>query len=67
MKEVRQLLEELGYEERANPGSHCVFHKKNAPLITIPTQKGTKVKVFYIRRLSEILNLEEYCERQEGD
>jgi predicted RNA binding protein YcfA (HicA-like mRNA interferase family) len=67
VKEIRQLLEELGYKESNNPGSHCVFHKKNAPLITIPTESGTKVKAVYVRRLAQILNLEEYGEHQEGE
>ncbi len=56
--EIRQLLESLGYEEKRNQGSHCVFHKKGAPVITVPTIKGREVKVQYVRRLAEILDLE---------
>jgi predicted RNA binding protein YcfA (HicA-like mRNA interferase family) len=48
ISEIRQLLTDMGYEERSNPGSHCVFHKKGAYPICVPTVEGDKVKRFYV-------------------
>ncbi|MBN1152264.1 MAG: type II toxin-antitoxin system HicA family toxin [Dehalococcoidia bacterium] len=67
VREIVQLLQELGYEERRNAGSHRVFHKKGCSLICIPTEGGRKVKTMYVRRLAQTLNLEDYVEHQEGD
>ncbi len=67
ISEIRQLLTELGYEERTKPGSHCVFHKKGAYPICVPTVEGRQVKKFYVRRLAEMLNLEEDHERAQDE
>lgn len=65
--EIRQLMAELGYEEHSKAGSHCVFHKKGSYPLCVPTMEGRKVKRFYVRRLSETLNLEEEYGRTKDD
>ena len=57
----------MGYEERSNPGSHCVFHKKGAYPVCVPTVEGGKVKRFYVERLAETLRLEELNEHTQED
>jgi len=66
ISEIRQLLTELGYEERKR-GSHCVFHKNGHEPICVPTVDGRKVKKFYVQRLAETLDLEEEYERTKED
>ena len=67
INDVRRLLDYLGYEERKNPGSECVFHKKGKYPITVPTVKGRYVKSFYVKKIVRILELEEYLENFKGD
>jgi predicted RNA binding protein YcfA (HicA-like mRNA interferase family) len=67
ISEIRQLLTDLGYEERSSPGSHCVFHRKGAYPICVPTVEGVKVKRFYVQRLVETLHLEELDEHTQED
>lgn len=64
IREVRKLLEAFGYQERKKSGgSECLFHKKNAYPINVPTIKGRKVKSPYIKRLARILDLEDWYEK----
>ena len=67
VNDVRRLLDYLDYEEKKNPGSECVFHKKGKHPITVPTVKGRYVKRFYVKRMFRILELEEYLENFKGD
>lgn len=60
--EIRRLLEAFGYEERKKAGGECIFHKKGSFPINVPTVSGRKVKTVYVRRLVQILNLEEWYE-----
>lgn len=65
--DVRSLLQCFGYSEKKNPGSHCVFHKKRAYPITVPTIKGKYVKKCYVKRIVRILGLEEYLESSRAE
>lgn len=61
--ECCRLLEILGYEEKKKPGSERVFHKKGSIAINVPTPKKSKfVKSPYIKRITALLELEEYLE-----
>ena len=65
--EVRRLLEAFGYGEKKKRRSECLFHKKGATVINVPTVKGRGVKSIYVKRLTKILNLEEWIEEHKGD
>lgn len=52
--EVRSLLERAGYRlDRVN-GSHHIFTKAGATLVSIPVHQG-KVKPFYVRQVAKIV------------
>ena len=65
--EVRRLLQAFGYQEKKKPGSECLFHKEKVTPINVPTVKGRKVKSFYVKRITRILELEEWLEHQKGE
>jgi len=67
INEVRRLLEQFGYSEKKKRGSECVFHKKGAYPINVPLIKGRKVKTPYIKRLADLLNLEEWYEKNKEE
>lgn len=60
--DVRRLLEAFNYKEKRKPGSECIFHRKGSYPINVPTVKGRHVKSPYVKRITEILNLEEWYE-----
>lgn len=62
VNDVKRLLHFFGYQERRNPGSECIFHKKGAYPINVPTVQGRHVKSVYVRRLVKLLSLEEWYE-----
>jgi len=64
--EVRKLLKNFGYRERRKQGSECIFHKKGASAINVPTVRGRGVKSFYVKRIVKFLNLEEWLELRGG-
>ena len=66
INDVTRLLEGFGYKPRKKPGSEIAFHKKGGYPITVPTIRGRKVKVEYVRRLIKILELEEWFEKHKG-
>ena len=65
--DVRRLLEFFGYKEKGNPGSECIFHKKGAYPITVPTVHGRHVKSPYVRLIVRRLSLEEWYERNKEE
>jgi hypothetical protein len=61
--ECYRLLEMLDYKKRRKAGSEMVFHKKGSSAINVPTPKKSKfVKSPYIKRITELLRLEEYIQ-----
>lgn len=65
--DVVALLKAFGYIERkSSGGSHRVFAKRGYPPIIVPTVKGRKVKRVYIKRIIDILGLEEWYEEHRG-
>ena len=60
--DVRRLLYGFEYEEHKSPGSHIAFHKKGKPPITVSTVKGRYIKRYNVKKIVNILNLEEYFE-----
>jgi predicted RNA binding protein YcfA (HicA-like mRNA interferase family) len=64
--DVRRLLNAFGYRE-TRKGSEYIFHKKGAYPITVPTVKGRHVKSPYVKRLSRLLLLEEWYERNKEE
>lgn len=64
--EVVTLLRGFGYEQRSSDGSHFTFVKLGARPITVPTERGRRVKRVYVRRICELLELEEWYEQRTG-
>ncbi len=61
--EVAKVLRWFGWQlDRSTSGSHFVYGKTGFPSITIP-KKHKKAKRGYIRKIIEILNLEEWYEQ----
>lgn len=61
--EVVSVLESFGWaSERPTKGSHFVYEKAGLPSITIP-KKHKRVKRFYLKRVIERLQLEEWYEQ----
>lgn len=65
--EVRRLMEVFDYIEGKKSGSECIFHKKGANPINVPTVKGRRVKTRYVKRLKDILGLEEWYETNKDE
>jgi len=65
--ECYRLLEMLDYVRKKKSGSEMVFHKKGSSAINVPTPKKSKfVKSPYIKRITELLRLEDYLESDKG-
>ena len=60
--DVRRLCHGFDYEEHKSPGSHLVFRKKGKPPIIVATEKGRYIKRYNVKKIVNILNLEEYFE-----
>ncbi len=60
--DVQRLLEAFGWELRKGHGSHRVFHKRGSRSITLPVIEGSHVKAIYVRRIADLLELEEWLE-----
>lgn len=52
---VRRLLEGAGYVLVRINGSHHIFEKEGAELLSIPVKNG-KVKPFYARKIQKIID-----------
>lgn len=53
-----KILRGIGYESRNNGSSHFVYSKAGCFPITIPKHKP--VKEIYVKKVIELLDLEEY-------
>lgn len=51
--EVKTMLEAAGYSLVRVNGSHHIFTKPDAPLVSIPVHHG-KVKPFYVRKIKKL-------------
>lgn len=67
INDVRRVLDYFGYSERRKHGSECLFHKKGASAINVPTIGGRRVKSVYVKRIIQMLNLEEWIESHKGE
>jgi predicted RNA binding protein YcfA (HicA-like mRNA interferase family) len=63
-REVITLLEAFNYKVYSTKGSHYTFVKSGARPITVPTDKGRRVKKVYVHKINEILELEEWYEER---
>lgn len=50
---VKKMLEVKGYKLNRVSGSHHIFVKKGAPIMSIPVHNG-KVKPYYVRQIEKI-------------
>jgi predicted RNA binding protein YcfA (HicA-like mRNA interferase family) len=65
-EEVITLLQAFDYRQHSVKGSHFTFVKPGARPITVPTDKGRRVKGVYVQRIIELLELEEWYEERKG-
>ena len=63
-EEVVRLLEAFDYRQHLKRGGHFTFVKPGARPITVPTEKGRRVKRVYVQRINELLELEEWYEQR---
>lgn len=63
-EEVVTLLEAFNYRQHSAKGNHFTFVKPGARPITVPTEKGRRVKRVYVQRINELLELEEWYEQR---
>ncbi|MDO8532096.1 MAG: type II toxin-antitoxin system HicA family toxin [Dehalococcoidia bacterium] len=63
--EVQTLLNAFGYRERPTKSSHHVFVQAGRSIITVPTVGGRRVKRTYVRTINDLLELEEWYEKDE--
>jgi predicted RNA binding protein YcfA (HicA-like mRNA interferase family) len=61
-EEIKVVLRAFGYMPKAKGSSHVVFRKQGCLPITVPKAKN-KVKKCYLKRIIELLNLEEWHEK----
>lgn len=64
--EVQTLLGAFGYRERPTKGSHHVFVRAGHSIVTVPTVGGRRVKRTYVRKINDLLGLEEWYEKGEN-
>ena len=60
--DVIRLCRGFDYRLHNSPGSHLAFRKKGKPPIIVPTVKGRYIKRYNVKKIVNILNLEEYFE-----
>ncbi len=61
--DVVKILNYFGWREVNRKGSHFSY-SDGERILTIPTKKGRKVKRAYIKKICEILDLEEWYEKR---
>ncbi|MBW4578995.1 MAG: type II toxin-antitoxin system HicA family toxin [Tildeniella nuda ZEHNDER 1965/U140] len=54
------LLEAFGFVEKRSKGSHHTFEDDQGQVFTIPKKGGKKVRRVYIKRIVELLNLQQW-------
>jgi predicted RNA binding protein YcfA (HicA-like mRNA interferase family) len=59
-EDVRDVLEAFGFQEVRSRGSHHIFENEIGEVIVIPKKGGQKVKRFYVQRIVELLELEDW-------
>ena len=66
INECERLLNEFGYTAKKKRGAERVFHKPSSRPINVPTPKKSKyIKSPYIKRITKLLELEDFLERKE--
>lgn len=56
-RKLKKILEEDGYQQMKNNGSHQIFMKKGNPILVIP-HHGKDVKKCYIREIRKKTGLQ---------
>ncbi len=56
-RKLKKILEEDGYQQMKNNGSHQIFKKKGNPILVIPIH-GKDVKKCYIREIRKKTGLQ---------
>lgn len=56
-EDVKKLLLAFDFVEVRSSGSHHVFRQKDGRMIVVPKKSGNKVKRIYIRKVTDLLGL----------
>ena len=65
-REVEYVLRAFEYTREGKRGKHQAFVKSGHPTFVVPLKKGRHmVKSVYIKKLVDLLNLEEWYEQQQ--
>lgn len=66
-EDLQYVLEEFGFDEKRFKGSHHTFIDSQGRVLTIPKKGGKKVKRIYIKRVVDLLNLEQWQQDKEQE
>jgi predicted RNA binding protein YcfA (HicA-like mRNA interferase family) len=58
--DVKRILETFDFREVRSSGSHHIFRHQDGRQITIPKDSGRKVKRIYLKKLIDLLGLDDY-------
>jgi len=59
---IETILVYFGWRKNKVKGSHFYYYKDGEFPLVIPTLKGREIKIDYIKKVIEFLNLEEWYE-----
>jgi predicted RNA binding protein YcfA (HicA-like mRNA interferase family) len=62
--DAKKVLVTFGFQEDSVSGSHHIFRHPDGRMISIPIKGGHKVKSIYIKKINQLLDLEEWYEQQ---
>jgi predicted RNA binding protein YcfA (HicA-like mRNA interferase family) len=58
--DIKRILEAFDFVEVRSSGSHHIFRHQDSRQITIPKDSGRKVKKIYIKKVTNLLGLDDY-------
>lgn len=66
-EDLQYVLEAFGFQAKRSKGSHHTFANRKGQVLTIPKKGGQKVKRVYIKRVVDLLELEQWQENRESE
>jgi predicted RNA binding protein YcfA (HicA-like mRNA interferase family) len=64
-EEVGYILRAFGFEEVRSKGSHHIFRNSDGRKLTVPKKDGQRVKRVYIKQVVDLLELQQWSNKQE--
>ncbi len=66
-EDLQYVLEAFGFQAKRAKGSQHTFANRQGQVLTIPKKGGQKVKRIYIKRVVDLLELEQWLKNQESE